>query len=179
MSNFVFDVRFFISWEQFDFDVSNFVFDESNSNLLWAICDLIWAICIHVSNLYFMWQLWATVLEYSSSISFLVERRSSLTSISEISFHGIKKCWKCYIIIIYATKCEKFPNENGEVKSKYIYESDVGIDYLRWFHAKLNRAHGEVARMQIDCRCQKVRQFSSFFPAFVVSKLSCNLSARA
>ena len=84
----------------------------------------------------------------------LVERRSSLTSVSKISFHGIKKCWKCYTIVTYATECEKISSENGEIKSIYIDESYIGIDYLRWWSipAKLNKAHGEVARMQIDCR---------------------------
>ena len=49
---------------------------------------------------------------------------------------------------------KKFPNENGEIKSIYINESYIGIDYLRWWSipAKLNRAHGEVARTQIDRR---------------------------
>ena len=63
----------------------------------------------------------------------VVERRSSSTSISKISFHGIKKCWKCYIIVTNATKYEKFPNENGEIKKKYVYinESYVDIDYVR------------------------------------------------
>ena len=56
------------------------------------------------------------------SSSFLVERRSSLMSISEISFHRIKS----------ATKCEKFPNENREIKRIYINESLVDIDCLRW-----------------------------------------------
>ena len=55
----------------------------------------------------------------------------------------------------YATKCEKFPNENGEIKSIYISTNlmsaltNKGDDQ---FPAKLNTAFGEVARMQIDCR---------------------------
>ena len=95
----------------------------------------------------------------------IVEQRSSSTNISKKSFHGIKKCWKCYIIVIYATKCEKFPNENGEIKSIYISTNlmsaltNKGGDQ---FPAKFNTAFGEVARMQIDCRWRKVRQFSTF-----------------
>ena len=38
------------------------------------------------------------------------------------------------------------------------------------FPAKLNTAYGEVARMQIDCRRTKFRQFGSCFSAFIVSK---------
>ena len=55
----------------------------------------------------------------------------------------------------YATKCEKFPNENGEIKSICISTNlmsaltNKGDDQ---FPAKLNTAFGEVARMQIDCR---------------------------
>ena len=57
--------------------------------------------------------------------------------------------------MIHATKCEKFPNENGEIKSIYISTNlmsaltNKGDDQLP---AKLNTAFGEVARMQIDCR---------------------------
>ena len=40
-------------------------------------------------------------------------------------------CWKCYTIVTYATKCEQFLNENGEIKSVYINESYISIDYLR------------------------------------------------
>ena len=36
-----------------------------------------------------------------------------------------------FIIVTYATKCEKNTNENGEIKSIYINESYIGIDYLR------------------------------------------------
>ena len=69
-------------------------------------------------------------------------------------FSWKKKCWKCYTIVTYATECEKISNENGEIKSIYINESYIGIDYLRWWSipAKLNKAHGEVAHMQIDRR---------------------------
>ena len=55
----------------------------------------------------------------------------------------------------YATKCEKFPNENGEIKSIYISTNlmsaltNKGDDQ---FPVKLNTAFGEVARMQIECR---------------------------
>ena len=57
----------------------------------------------------------------------------------------------------HATKCEKFPNENGEIKSIYIYISTNLMSALTskgddQFPAKLNTAFGEVARMQIDCR---------------------------
>ena len=31
------------------------------------------------------------------------------------------------------TNVKKIPNENGEIKSIYINESYVGIDYLRWW----------------------------------------------
>ena len=36
-----------------------------------------------------------------------------------------------FIIVTYATKCGKNPNENGKIKSIYINESYIGIDYLR------------------------------------------------
>ena len=92
---------------------------------------------------------WITLLDYFSSNSFLVERRSSLMSISKKSFHGIKKC--CYVRY---QKCEKFPNASGKLK---VYISVNLTSALtnkddRQFSAKLNRAYGEVARMQINCR---------------------------
>ena len=44
-----------------------------------------------------------------------------------------KKVLEMFIIVTYATKCEKNTNENGEIKSIYIIESYIGIDYLRWW----------------------------------------------
>ena len=32
------------------------------------------------------------------------------------------------MIITYATKCEKFPNENGEINNIYISESYIDFD---------------------------------------------------
>ena len=119
-----YDIRFFLFFSQklkaFDKDLSrkrNVKFHES--------------VRLRQSLLTYDW--WIIWLEYLSSNSFLVERRSFLTSISKKSFHGIKMCWKCYTIVTYATKCEKFLNENGEIKSIYINESYIGIDYLRWW----------------------------------------------
>ena len=58
---------------------------------------------------------------------------------------------RCYLRY---QKCEKFPNENGKSKvfiSMNLMSALTNKDD-RQFSAKLNRACGEVARMQIDCR---------------------------
>ena len=59
--------------------------------------------------------------------------------------------YRCYLRY---HKCEKFPNENGKLKvliSMNLMSALTNKDD-RQFSAKLNRAYGEVARMQIDCR---------------------------
>ena len=48
-------------------------------------------------------------------------------------FSWNKKVLEMFIIVTYATKCEKNTNENGEIKSICINESYIGIDYLRWW----------------------------------------------
>ena len=48
-------------------------------------------------------------------------------------FSWNKKVLEMFIIVTYATKCEKSTNENGEIKSIYINESYIGIEYLRWW----------------------------------------------
>ena len=61
----------------------------------------------------------------------------------------MKKC--CYLRY---HKCEKFPNASGKLKvfiSVNLMSALTNKDD-RQFSAKLNRAYGEVARMQIDCR---------------------------
>ena len=59
--------------------------------------------------------------------------------------------YRCYLRY---QKCEKFPNESGKLKvfiSVNLMSALTNKDDGQ-FLAKLNRAHGEVAHMQIDCR---------------------------
>ena len=59
--------------------------------------------------------------------------------------------YRCYLRY---QKYEKFPNESGKLKvfiSVNLMSALTKKDDLQ-FPARLNRAYGEVARMQIDCR---------------------------
>ena len=73
----------------------------------------------------------------------------------------IKKCLKCYVVVTYATKCKKISKQIGEIKGIYINETNIK-GYSR-FPAKLNTAHGEVARMQINCCRQNSGNSTLFF----------------
>ena len=59
----------------------------------------------------------------------------------------------CHCYLRYQ-KCEIFPNESGKLRvfiSVNLMSALTNKDD-RQFSAKLNRAYGEVARIQIDCR---------------------------
>ena len=70
-----------------------------------------------------------------SSSSFSVERRSSLTSISEISFHRIKSVGNVISLLPTPPNVNNFQLKTRKLKVYiyiYINESYVNIDCLRW-----------------------------------------------
>ena len=101
-----------------------------------------------------------------SSSSFLVERRSSLTSISEISFHRIKSVGNLISLLPTPPNVKNFQMKTRKLKVYiyiYINESYVDIDCLRWSSIPREIKPWLLMGKLHVCKSTVVGQFSTFF----------------